>query len=177
MPKTAVIVPLERIESLILIIRGRKVMLDSHLAGLYGVSTKRLNEQVRRNKQRFPADFMFQLTSAESRSLRSQFATSNPRRGGSRYRPYAFTEHGAMMVASVLNTRRAIEVSLYVVRAFVKLREWLGTHKQLARKLAELENRIAEHDEEITALFEAIRRLMEPPDKPGKPIGFHSHGN
>jgi phage regulator Rha-like protein len=88
-----------------------------------------------RNKQRFPADFMFQLTSAESRALRSQFATSNPRRGGSRYHPYTFTEHGAMMVASVLNTRRAIEVSLYVVRAFVKLRELLGTHKQLARKL------------------------------------------
>ena len=150
-------------------------MLDSHLAGLYGVSTKRLNEQVKRNKQRFPADFVFQLTSAESRALRSQFATSNPRRGGSRYRPYAFTEHGAMMVASVLNTRRAIQVSLYVVRAFIRLRQFLATHKELAGKLAELENRIAEHDEEITALFEAIRRLMEPPDKPGRPIGFHGH--
>jgi hypothetical protein len=173
MPKTAAIVPLDRIESLILLIRGRKVMLDSHLAGLYGVSTKRLNEQVKRNSQRFPTDFMFQLTLAESRSLRSQFATSNRQRGGSRYRPYAFTEHGAMMAASVLNTRRAIEVSLYVVRAFVKLREFLGTHKQLARKLAELESRIEAHDEEITALFEAIRQLMQPPDKPGKPIGFH----
>jgi phage regulator Rha-like protein len=173
MPKTAAIVPLERIESLILLIRGRKVMLDFHLAGLYGASTKRLNEQVKRNSRRFPADFMFQLTPAEFRSLRSQFATSNPRRGGSRYRPYAFTEHGAMMVASVLNTRRAIEISLYVVRAFVKLREFLSTHKRLARKLAELENRVGEHDEEITALFEAIRRLMEPPDKSGRPIGFH----
>jgi len=172
MSKAAAIVP-ERLESLILVIRGRKVMLGSHLAELYGVSTKRLNEQVKRNKQRFPADFMFRLTPAESRRLRSQFATSNPQHGGPRYRPFAFTEHGAMMVASVLNTRRAVEASLYVVRAFVKLRELLGTHKQLARKLAELEGRLEEHDEEITALFEAIRRLMEPPDKPSKPIGFH----
>ena len=133
MPETAAIVPLERIESLILLIRGRKVMLDFHLAGLYGVSTKRLNEQVKRNSRRFPADFMFQLSPAESRRLRSQSATSKSRRGGSRYRPYAFTEHGALMVASVLNTRRAVEISLYVVRAFVKLREFLGTHKRLAR--------------------------------------------
>jgi ORF6N domain-containing protein len=174
MSKAAAIVPVERIESFILLIRGRKVMLDSHLAELYGVSTKRLNEQVKRNKQRFPADFMFQLTPVESSTLRSQFATSKRKRGGRRFRPYAFIEHGAIMVASVLNTHRAIEASLYVVRAFVKLRELLGTHKQLARKLAELEARLEEHDDEITALFEAIRRLMEPPDRPGKPIGFHS---
>jgi hypothetical protein len=169
-----VIVPVERIESHILLIRGRKVMLDSDLAELYGVTTKRLNEQVKRNKERFPADFMFQLTLEETDGLRSQIATSKERRGGPRYRPYAFTEHGAIMAASVLNSRRAIEVSVYVVRAFVKLREMLRTHKTLARKLAELESRIEGHDEEIMALFEAIRQLMEPPGKPAKRIGFQT---
>lgn len=172
MPKIKAIVPVERIESRILLIRGHKAMLDSDLAELYGVTTKRLNEQVKRNKERFPADFMFQLTSEETKNLRSQFATSNRERGGRRYRPYAFTEHGAIMAASVLNTHRAIEVSVYVVRAFVKLREILRTHKELARKLAELEKRIEGHDEEIMALFEAIRQLMEPPEKPTKRIGF-----
>jgi hypothetical protein len=173
MPKTTAIVPVERIESRILLIRGRKVMLDSDLAELYGVTTKRLNEQVKRNNERFPADFMFQLTFEETKSLRSQIATSNRGRGGRRYRPYAFTEHGAIMAASVLNSHRAIEVSVYVVRAFVKLREMLRTHKELARKLGELEKRIEGHDEEIMTLFEAIRQLMEPPEKPSKRIGFH----
>jgi phage regulator Rha-like protein len=173
MAKTNAIVPIERIESRILLIRGRKVMLDSHLAELYGVTTKRLNEQVKRNKERFPADFMFQLTFEETESLRSQIATSNRGRGGRRYRPYAFTEHGAIMAASVINSHRAIEVSVYVVRAFVKLREMLRTDKELARRLAELERRIEGHDEEIIALFEAIRQLMEPPGKPSKRIGFH----
>jgi ORF6N domain len=172
MPKTAAIVPVERIESRILLIRGHKVVLDSDLSELYGVSTKRLNEQVKRNKDRFPADFMFQLTSEETESLRSQSATSNRERGGRRYRPYVFTEHGAIMAASVLNSSRAIEVSVYVVRAFVKLREMLGTHKKVARKLAELERRIEVHDEEITALFDAIRQLMEPSEKSTKRIGF-----
>lgn len=170
MPKTTAIVPIERIESRILLIRAHRVMLDSDLAELYGVTTKRLNEQVKRNKQRFPADFMFQLTSDEAKSLRSQIATS--KRGGRRYRPYAFTEHGAIMAASVLNSHRAIEISVYVVRAFVKLREMLRTHKELARKLAELEKRIEGHDEEIMALFEAIRQLMEPPERSPKRIGF-----
>jgi hypothetical protein len=120
-------------------------MLDSDLAELYGVTTKRLNEQVKRNRQRFPADFMFQLTSDEATNLRSRIATSKQGRGGRRYRPYAFTEHGAIMAASVLNSYRAIEVSIYVARAFVKLREMLRTHKELARKLAELEKRIGFH--------------------------------
>jgi hypothetical protein len=128
---------------------------------------------VKRNKERFPADFMFQLTSEETKSLRSQIATSKRGHGGRRYRPYAFTEHGAIMAASVLNSHRAIEVSVYVVRVFVKLREMLRTHKELARKLAELEKRIEGHDEEIMALFEASRQLMEPPEKPSKKIGFH----
>src|ERR1700691_6032222 len=125
MPKTVLFIPKERIESGILLIHGRKVMLDSDLAELYGVSTKRLNEQIRRNIARFPVDFMFQLSFREKAILRSQFATSSGRHGGRRYRPYAFTEHGAIVVASVLSTRRAIAVSVYVVRAFVKLREIL----------------------------------------------------
>ena len=175
MPKRAAIVPVRRIESLILLVRGHRVMLDSDLAELYGVATKRLNEQVKRNRQRFPADFLFQLSSHEAKALRSQIATSTAKHGGRRYRPYAFTEHGAIMAASVLNSHRAIEVSVYVVRAFVRLREMLRTHKELARKLAELEKRIEGHDEEIIALVEAIRQLMEPaPEKPSKRIGFHS---
>ena len=174
MPKATAILPAERIESRILLARGQKVILDSDLAELYGVNTKRLNEQVKRNRDRFPADFMFQLSSAEAENLRSQSATSKSARGGRRYRPYAFTEHGAIMAASVLNTPRAVEVSVYVVRAFINLRETIGTHKELARKFAELEQRMETHDEDIAALFEAIRQLMEPPETPAKRIGFLS---
>lgn len=173
--KSENIEPGERIESRILLIRGQKVMLDADLARLYQVGTKRLNEQVRRNRDRFPEDFVFQLTADEVQSLRSQIATSKEeRRGGRRYRPYAFTEHGAVMLASVLNSPLAVEASIQVVRAFVRLREILATHKELAKKLAELEARIEAHDEGITALFEAIRQLMEPPGKPRRRIGFRS---
>jgi len=171
--KTA-IVPVQLIASRIFLVRGHRVMLDSDLASLYRVSTKRLNEQVKRNQRRFPADFMFRLTPREAQALRSQFATSKPQRGGRRYVPHVFTEHGAVMLASVLNSPVAVLASIQVVRAFIKLREILGTQHKLALKLLELEERLGEHDEEITALFEAIRRLMEPADKPGKPIGFHS---
>jgi phage regulator Rha-like protein len=174
MPKTVLFIPKERIESGILLIRGRKVMLDSDLAELYGVSTKRLNEQIKRNTARFPVDFMFQLSFREKAILRSQFATSSGRHGGRRYRPYAFTEHGAIVVAVVLSTRRAIAVSVYVVRAFVKLREILGKHKELARKLTQLEGRIEVHDERIVSLFEAIRRLIQGPEQRGERIGFHA---
>ncbi|HXY23890.1 MAG TPA: ORF6N domain-containing protein [Candidatus Acidoferrum sp.] len=174
MAKPATLVPVERIESRILFIRGHKVLLDSDLAALYRVSTSRLNEQVKRNRHRFPSDFMFRLTTKETRLLRSQIATSKTGRGGRRYRPNAFTEHGAVMLASVLNSPVAVQASIQVVRAFVKLREFLSTHRKLALKLLELENRIQEHDEEISALFEAIRELMEPPEKPAKRIGFHS---
>ena len=153
MPKTTAIVTVEQIESRILLIRCHKVIVDSDLADLYGVPTKRLNEQVKRNPVRFPVDFMFQLTPEETVNLRSHLATSKQRRGGRRYRPYAFTEHGVIMAASVLNTHRAIEVSVYVVRAFVKLREMLRTHKELAQKLSELEKRIEGHDQEIMALI------------------------
>lgn len=176
MTKTQAILSPETIESRILLIRGQRVMLDSDLARLYRVSTKRLNEQVKRNKHRFPADFMLRLTAKQALSLRSQFATSNAKRGGRRYRPNAFTEHGAVMLATVLNSPVAVQASIQVVRAFVKLREILGTQRKLTLKLLELENRIGEHDGEIASLFDAIRQLMRPPAKPKRQIGFHSHG-
>jgi phage regulator Rha-like protein len=160
----------------IVILRGQKVLLDADLALLYGVPTKRLNEQVRRNANRFPADFMFQLTDHEVIALRSQIATSKPRRGGRRYLPYAFTEHGAIMAATILNTPRAIEVSVYVVRAFVQLREVLATHKQLAERLdvleSKIERKLATHDRALADIISAIRELMAPPDPEKRPIGF-----
>ena|SRR2546422_1879071 len=157
------IILLEQIEPRILLVRGQKIVLDRDLAELYGVATKRLNQQVQRNLHRFPEDFMFQLSSAETEALRLQNATSKTGRGGRRFRPYAFTEHGAIMAASVLNTPRAIEVSVFVVRAFVKLREWIASHKELAQKLAEVERKVSSHDEAIRSLVVAIRQLMAPP--------------
>jgi phage regulator Rha-like protein len=165
-------VQIERIQQAILLIRGKRVMLDADLAKLYGVSTKRLNEQVKRNRDRFPGDFMFQLNSTEANNLRSQFATSKEGRGGRRYLPFAFTEHGALMLASVLNTSRAIEVSVFVVRAFVRLREILAAHRSLANKLAELEGKIETHDEAIRSILSALRKLMAPPAAGQKKIGF-----
>jgi hypothetical protein len=164
------LVPIERIERSILILRGEKVILDSDLADLYGVTTKRLNEQVRRNRSRFPPDFMFQLTKEEFALLRSHFATSNPERGGRRHPPLAFTEHGALMAANVLSSSRAITASVMVVRAFVRLRQLLATHAELKRKLDELEKR---YDAQFQQVFMAIRALMAPPDPPNKGrIGF-----
>ncbi len=173
------IVPLERVVSRIFLIRGQKVMLDADLAELYGVTTKRLNEQVKRNIDRFPGDFMFQLATREHDSLRSQFATSKerPGRGGRRYLPYAFTEHGAIMAASVLDSKRAVQVSIYVVRAFIQLREMLASNKQLALRLNELERKLTTHDRAITELIEAIRQLMTRPEpKKKRPIGFAPWG-
>ena len=164
-------VPTERIESRILLLRSQKVMLDSDLASLYHVSTKRMNEQVRRNRMRFPADFVFQLTRAETEALRSQIATSNRGRGGRRYRPYAFTEHGAVMLASVLNSPVAVHASIQVVRAFIRLREILAAHRELARKLADLEKK---YDKRFRVVFLAIRELMSPPKKVRRQIGFQS---
>lgn len=161
----------ERIVKRIVLLRGQKVIIDRELAELYGVTTKRLNEQVRRNLQRFPKDFLFQLSAEEHDLLRSQFATSK-KKGGRRYRPYAFTEHGALMAASVLNTPRAIEISVYVVRAFVQLRELLASNQQLANKLDELERKLLTHDKAITEIVQAIRLLMEPPQTKRRPIGF-----
>jgi hypothetical protein len=175
MTKNDLVIAAGRIENSILLIRGQKVVLDSELAVLYGVTTKRLNEQVHRNIERFPSDFMFQLTREEMLSLRSQFATSSSRHGGRRNLPYAFTEHGAIMAASVLNSEQAVKVSVYVVRAFVKLREMLANHKELSGKLAELERKLQRHDSQILTLIEAIRQLLEPPPaRPRKRIGFAS---
>ena len=150
-------------------------MLDVDLAGIYGVSTKRLNQQVQRNKKRFPDDFAFQLTSQEAESLRLQFATSNKGRGGRRYFPFVFTEHGTVMLSAVLHTPTAIEASIQIARAFVRLREMISAHKELAAKLGELERKVEGHDEHIQSLFDAIRELMEPPVKPKPQIGFQPH--
>jgi len=160
----------ERIASFILLIRDRKVMLDADLAELYGVTTKRLNEQVRRNIDRFPQDFMFQLNEKEMDDMRSQIATASKR--NIRYFPYAFTEHGVIMAAGVLNTKRAIEVSVYVVRVFIRLREMFAANKELALKLAELEHKVGEHDETISSLIAAIRQLMAVPAPSRREVGF-----
>lgn len=159
-------------EAGILVIRGQKVLLDADLARLYGVPTKRFNEQVRRNRERFPADFMFQLNADEFADLRSQNATSNIERGGRRYAPFAFTEHGAIMAATILNSPKATEMSVFIVRAFVHLRGMLSTQQELAVKLDELENKVATHDQAITGLLNAIRQLMSPPVPPKRTIGF-----
>ena len=153
------------------LIRGQRVMLDFDLANIYGVKLKRLNEQVRRNPDRFPADFAFQLTLQEFTDMRSQIATASKR--NIRYLPSAFTEHGALMLASVLNSPVAVEASVRVVRAFVLMREQLAAHKELGQKLSELENRVSGHDEAIRNLFEAIRQLIEPPlPENRRQIGF-----
>jgi hypothetical protein len=172
--------PVEQIVSRILLVRGHKVMLDADLAELYGISTGRFNQQVQRNRDRFPGDFMFQLTNQEVERLRSQIAISIDEtrvagRGGRRYLPHAFTEHGAIMAATILNTPRATEVSVFVVRAFVRLREMVAANKELAKKLDELERRVSHHDEAITSIVKAIRELAMPPEpKPKRRIGFIS---
>jgi hypothetical protein len=160
------------VESRILILRHQRVILDVDIARLYGVTVKRLNEQVKRNQDRFPPDFMFQLTDGENGALRSQFATSKKTRGGRRYTPHAFTEHGAIMAATVLNSKRAVQMSVFVVRAFVRLREMLATNRRLAGKIAELENRLDTHDSAIQDLIEAIKELMTPKERPRRRIGF-----
>jgi hypothetical protein len=165
-----------QIEDQIYTVRGKRVMLDADLARLYDVTTKRLNEQVRRNADRFPEDFAFNLTNQELVNLRSQIATSSEAsggHGGRRYRPRVFTEHGAIMAAAVLNTPRAVEVSVFVVRAFVKLRELAMAHKEIRSKLDDLERKVAGHDQAIAGLINAIRELMTPPEpKKKRPIGF-----
>jgi len=154
------------VESRILFLRHQRVMLDADIAELYGVPVKRLNEQVKRNQERFPSDFMFQLTGKEHDALRSQIATSKKIRGGRRYRPYAFTEHGAIMAATVLNSERAVQMSVFVVRAFVRLREMLATNRRLAGKINELENRLDTHDSTIQEVIDAINGLMTPEEPP-----------
>ncbi len=167
------IVTREQVENSILLIRGLKVMLDSDLAGLYGVSVKRLNEQVRRNLKRFPSDFMIRLNLEEFEALRSQIATLKTGRGEHRkYLPYAFTEQGVAMLSSVLNSERAIEVNIEIMRAFARLRQLIFAHKELSQKLTALERKIGAHDEQIQVIFEAIRQLMTPLEPKKRRIGF-----
>ena len=177
-------IPTDRIEGAILEIRGRKVMLSRDLAALYGVSTKAFNQAVKRNADRFPPDFMFQLTWEEAQALRSQFVTLNGvgsrsqsatlKRGGHiKYLPYAFSEHGAVMAATILNSPRAVEVSVFVVRAFVRLNRVAADQRRFALKLAEIEAKLSVHDQSLKAVFDALRRLMQPPPAPKRrKIGF-----
>jgi len=162
----------KRVDSRIRLIRGQRVILDADLAELYGVEVKRLNEQVKRNSRRFPDDFVIRLSAEEAADLRSQIVTSSSSRGGRRYLPYAFTEHGAIMAASVLNSERADDMSIFVVRAFVRMREALAANQQIMAKLTELEHRVESHDGNIQELIEAIRELMEPPPATNRRLGF-----
>lgn len=164
------IITVEVIENNILMIRGQRIMLDKDLAELYGVATRDLNKAVSRNIERFPNDFMFQLNRKEFNNLKFHFGTSSW--GGTRKLPYAFTEQGVAMLSSVLRSERAIKVNISIMRTFVKIREILSTHKELAQKLKELELKIESHDEQITAIFEAINQLLAPPEKPSRKIGF-----
>jgi hypothetical protein len=169
------VVALDRIEGAILLLRGHKVMLDADLAALYGVETRALNQAVRRNSERFPDDFMFRLTAREAAALTSQIVISNAGgetargRGGRRTLPYAFTEQGVAMLSSVLRSRRAVQVNVEIMRAFVRLRRMLDSHAELAKKLDALE---AKYDAQFKVVFQAIRQLMAPPDKPRRRIGF-----
>ena len=187
------IIPVSRVAQTIRVLRGEKVLLDFDLAILYGVPVKVLNQAVKRNLERFPADFMFRLAEDETRSLRSdlpalgvqtigyepattnwsQFVTSSPKHRGAKYRPYAFTEEGVAMLSSILKSERAVKVNIAIMRAFVKLRRMLETNRELAQKFSELERRVGKHDEDIAAIIEAIRQLMTPPEKPRREIGFH----
>ncbi len=171
-PQKQISISTEVIENKIYLIRGQKVMLDFNIAELYSIPTKRLKEQVRRNRKRFPEDFMFELTADEFSQLRSQIATSKTRRGGTRYKPFAFTEQGVAMLSSVLNSEQAIQVNIAIMRTFVKLRNLLTTHEDLKKKLNALERKYEKHDQQIKLVFDAIRELMEPPEKPKREIGF-----
>jgi hypothetical protein len=187
------LIPIGRIAQAIHLLREQKVILDSDLAQLYGVAAKVLNQAVKRNRERFPDDFMFQLTAKETSDLKSQFVISNGQSAGNEslsknwsqfvtssrkhrgqvYRPYAFTEQGVAMLSSVLKSDRAVKVNIAIMRAFVRLREALETNRELARKFAELDERVGKHDKEIGAIIDAIRQLMAPPEKPRREIGFH----
>ena len=167
--KESSLIPIERIERAIYLIRGERVMLDRDLAALYGLATKALKQAVRRNLDRFPDDFMFVLDTNEFRNWRSQFVTSKADQKGLRYAPMAFTEHGILMLSSVLNSDRAVQVNIEIMRAFVNLRRMLASNVELAGKLKELESK---YDRQFKVVFDAIRRLMSPPPSARKPIGF-----
>ena len=171
---TSVDVSVQLIERRIYLIRGHKVMIDVDLAELYGVPTKALNQQVQRNRKRFPEDFMFQLTKEEAENLRSQFVTSKAGRGGRRYLPYAFTEPGVAMLSSVLNSETAIEVNITIMRAFIRLRQMLETNEELNRKFAAVIRKLSTHDKYFRVVFDELKKLTEQPSSPRKTIGFKS---
>jgi hypothetical protein len=177
MNKKQICITEETIETRIYSIRGKRVMLDRDLAELYRVETRRLKEQVRRNRDRFPADFMFELSPEELNIWRSQFATSKGTKKGLRHVPMAFTEQGVAMLSGVLNSKRAIQLNIRIMRAFVRLRQTIPLHKGFAEKLTEFEKKydgkFEKHDKEIRIIFETIRQLMLPPEKPRRQIGFH----
>ena len=166
MAKPQAVIPVERIAGRIYLIRGEKVMLDSDLAELYGVPTSRLNEQLKRNRSRFPEDFAFQLKHEEFEALMSQIAISNTGRGGRRKLPWVFTEHGVAMLSSVLRSKKAAQINIEIIRAFVRLREILATHRDLARK-------VEQHDRQISVLFDSLQKLLAPPAAAKKnPLGY-----
>jgi hypothetical protein len=170
------LISLPAIQQRILVVRERHVMLDEDLAKLYGVETRRLSEQVKRNKERFPPDFMFQLTKDEAAALRSQSAISNPGRGGRRYAPYVFTEQGVAMLSSVLRSKRAVAVNIAIMRAFVELRRAAASYTAIERRLEDLEwetqAKLGRHDQQLDTIFKALRQLITPPPRPKHRIGF-----
>ncbi len=170
MPLELVVAP--AIEKRILVVRGRQVMLDEDLADLYGVETRVLVQQVKRNAKRFPADFMFQLTSAEEKALRSQIVISNEGRGGRRYAPYVFTEQGVAMLSGVLRSDRAIAVNIEIMRVFVELRRVASSYAAIEKRLEEIERELGGHDEQLNQIFMTLRQLISPPDRPKRPVGF-----
>ena len=171
MPSQNAIVPSALISQKIFFVRGARVMLDADLARLYGVATKNLNKAVKRNANRFPSDFMFQLSDKDLNSLGFQSGTSKPGRGGRRYAPYAFTEQGVAMLSSVLRSARAVQVNVAIMRTFVRLREMLSTHEELRRKIDAMEKR---YDARFQAVFDTIRQMLDTPVPAKKPIGFHA---
>src|SRR5580704_11193186 len=173
MAKTAMVVA-SKVDSKVFVLRGQRVILDRDLAELYGVQVRRLNQQAKRNAKRFPPAFRFQLSPHELKILRSHNVISSEGHGGTRYLPYAFTEHGAIMAATVLISERAVEMSVFVVLAFVRMRRAIATNRHILAKLAELENRLESHDADIQGLMDAIRELMNPPDPPRRRIGFET---
>ncbi len=173
MAKAAIVVA-QKVDSKIFVLRGQRVILDTDLAELYGVQVRQLNQQVKRNAKRFPAAFRFQLSPHELTLLRSQNVISSSRHGGARYLPYAFTEHGAIMAATVLNSDRAVEMSIFVVLAFVRMRRAIAGNRNVLNKLAELELRLETHDSEIQSLMDAIRELMVPEEPNRRRIGFEA---
>jgi hypothetical protein len=173
MTKTATLMT-RKVDSKIFVLRGQRVILDTDLAELYGVQVRHLNQQVKRNAKRFPLAFRFQLSQHELKILRSQNVISSEGHGGTRYRPYVFTEHGTIMAATVLNSKRAIEMSVFVVLAFVRMRRAIAGNHQILTKLAELEGRLDSHDTDIQDLMEAIRELMSPPEPTRTQIGFEA---